>query len=1057
MEIPKDQSSSEEPSSVIIKGDYNIVGSGNKVIYTKQFITIKQFKEKDLFYPPLKPLLIFNPALFDDIINRINKTRIILLGGNELLRNDKNQFARALAYKLQEKHGGDNLKIYEWRKNTDVYDIAALLTERERGIYLFTELTLQMVQYSIDVIFETVQRKSHFLIITTNTNLHEWAKLTNSPSLIQELNAQMLYEKSYMELNLVELIARSSFSLPKELRREFVEVYKAQKVNQLNIRELVDFPLSPNRTIQYIAKCLRGYDDLDRFVRILCEDEDQAFSDDTIDEIIKKVTSKDWDLLKWYHEDLNKRDRHLLLGMTLLSGLYENQLFVAMEELVENEWRIREPVLNAFDYEELEKLKNYAVDIIETGEIERRIEIKPKLRKHIFNECWQNQRRLIVGSIQGMMNIVKNSIYRYTSHSRKPSFKLTEEAIDKLKQLGTPDYILEVLQQIKDRTYSQWFELEDDLKKNIGEHSFDLFQEKLSTIFDKDDILYDDDDDEFREITASAKRSQLYRTSDKIKLIHRVIGYALRQIAYESLPLAEEALFFYASEENEFMRNLAATSLAQWKNRENDPQDNKKYEDELYQILNRWYNEPEKVFDPSGEGLSKSRLVFIKEKKKYYYSTIMLTIGFAASHDKPNQCSEELLTLLKKFIPPLLDEIEETGPLKWVEVDWALGASTVPLLIKYHLEQLHKNGLLYDMMRYESSAIHIFYELSITYLKNPSLFNKIINRMNEICNRLRLLEKRYQKRAKKLTRRGIPASEIALSQDLRIYPQRERLMSILIATYGSLHFIDGDDRLTAKETFQRLKDIFKREHKESMLRDAVADAVRAQISRDFYNLKDEIRSILTIFNFRHYPKIAPGFCPIILEERKKLEKELAKKKKEEEGKFAEKKKETLLKDKFTEIDEDSFDPERRVTKTEKLLFGWISKGGGRYRLIGFLALFGAYLIKTKKEGKPEEFDELLTEKDYKMILYAILITPLSLFGLGRPFVLMHLLPTAITLNSNFGSELNEMIQTWCVKIGKGKIVIRWLGWALRISLFFVNYPALTVIIYFFIVFILLRG
>jgi len=1039
---------SEELPLIQVKGEYNIVSLEPQVRSANEFIRITENKEKDLFYTPQKPSVLFNDSLFAELILKIKRTRMIILWGIRSSRNDKNLFARAFAYQVKAEI--DELKILEWQKNTDIYDIPVLLTEKDAGIYLLTDITPQMVHYNLEAIHAVVQRKSHYLIITTNIVLGNWMRFTQAVNLFQEITAKMLYNGGYLALNLVELLGKSSLSLPLEIRNEFLVIYNAQKNFGFDLRELLIFPLSQNRSIEYVAERLRGYDDLDTFVRILSEDENRVFNDEIIDDIINKITSKDWDFLKWYYNDLKKRDRHLLLAMSLFSGLYENQFFAAIEELVEHEWRIREPVLDAFDYEELDILKNYAVDFIETGEIERKIEIKPHLRKHIFNECWHNHRRLIVSSIQGMMNIVKNSIYKHASFRPMYEIQITEETINKLKQLDIPDYILQELQKMKDRTYYQWFELLDALKDSLGEHSFELFQDKFKVIFDSNNFLTDDN--EFREISSTFKKSQLYRTNDKIKLIHRVIGSALRQIAYESPSLAEEALFFYASERDIFMRNLAALSLAQWRNREDESENNKKYERELYEVLNRWHKEPEKIFDPFGAGLSTSKKDFVKERKEFYFSTIILTIGFAATYDEPNQCAVELLNLLKEFIPPLLEV--EAGPAQWEAVEGALGTSTVPLLIKCHLAQLHEDGLLYDLMRYASSAIYIAYELSFTYLKNPLLFNRIIDRLNDICEQLKSIEKKHKKRVEKLRKKGIPESEIALSRDMRIYPPRKRLMSILIATYGNLPFIDGEGWLTAQETFQRLKYIFKSEPEESMLRDAVADAVKAQISRDFYNLKDEIRSILVIFNLNHYLRIVPGFYPMILKERKDLEKKLAKKKKEEEEKLARAEKETILEGTVTEIDDDALDSEKRITKSEEEMFDWILEGGRRFRLIGFLALFGAYLTQLNKKDKLKEFDQLITKKVHKKLFLSLLITPLCLFGLGSPFVIIHLLPMVVTLKSIFSIEIEEILKIWRSKIEKKSI--RRLGWALTISLFFANHFVLIVTVYLSIGFVIWR-
>ena len=70
---------------------------------------------------------------------------------------------------------------------------------------------------------------------------------------------------------------------------------------------------------------------------------------------------------------------------------------------------------------------------------------------------------------------------------------------------------------------------------------------------------------------------------------------------------------------------------------------------------------------------------------------------------------------------------EEKDPIKGL-VEEALGNVTTPLLMKYHLDQLHENGMLYDLMRYETGAKNIPFELSLIYLTKPQHLHLWISR-----------------------------------------------------------------------------------------------------------------------------------------------------------------------------------------------------------------------------------------------------------------------------------------------------------------------------------------
>lgn len=1042
----------------------------------------------DLFYQPDEPRIKFNESskLYKPIIKKLTESSMIIFYGDMSTRNDRNQFARSIAHRLKKAFAG-NLKICEWRKNTDVYDIPIFLTEEARGIYILTDISPRMVHYNLHAIETVVRRKSHFLLITTNNSLSTWNKV-NHRSLFHELTTEGLYSSDDLAVELVHLLYDSKLSLPVEIRKEFISSYEMQQEYKEDLGELISFRIGEKLTIKDIANRLRNHDDIKAFVRLLKErqrtkrptihidtesaesakrhtetvEEQRIFdigdfpaqklqqdteverggsikkqdsrtsvtetdsnilSDAMIEKIIEHILSTDWSLTKWFLQ-LEKEDKYLLVGATLLSGLYQNQLFTALEDLVENEWRIRDPSLAAFDYEELETLMDYAVARVETGKAEDIIEVKSGLRREVFQECWYHEQRLIVNSIQGLINLVKNSIEQQGHIYQTQPFEVRHEDIDRLIQLNLPPYIIEKIQLFIGKKYDRWNQLIHEIQEDIGSKSFKLFRDQLGVVFDYDILI--SDDEEYRAISRTAKITQLYGTNDKAILLRRVIGTALRQIAYESLPLAEEALFYLASTTIHEMRVLAAMSLAQWKEKEKNANGNQKYAKQLYEILNRWYKEPEKVYDPFGAGLSPEKRKFINDAQDRIHITIVITIGFAASYDDPNNCSPELFKLLRNFIPPA----KRVAPY--------LGNTTVPLLLKYHLKQLHENSLLYDLMLYTDSANYIAYELSLAYIKKPDLFNDIIEEMYTVCDQLKLQHKGNQKKIKKLEKQGKEIIGIQSDKAYGPYRLRKRLMSILISVFGLLQFTDREGQFNAQGTFDRLADIYKNESKEPDLQNAVADAVRQQIKRDFPNIENEIISILEIFDLIHLLQVIPGLLHQNKYERADLEKRLAKKRKEA----------IMLANFDEEIDEKRFDSERDVTDIESVMFSWIFSKRFKFRQFGFIALFFLFRPELFSNRTPEQLKSDIEKKVRFKLFKKLLIPSLCSLRFRVKRIVRQLLPATINLAANFPQEMWEMLRIWSHKLTDRKLNMnRETGRALSKALWLANHFFVAVFIH----------
>jgi hypothetical protein len=115
-------------------------------------------------------------------------------------------------------------------------------------------------------------------------------------------------------------------------------------------------------------------------------------------------------LSNWYHQQLESRERLLALGLSFFDGLFDDQFFAALEEIVEKVWQRRDASLRALDYCDLENLHNF-FNFTETKDQGTKIAIRfPKQRRTLFKVAWNSDRRQILSALPVMVDIVRKSV-----------------------------------------------------------------------------------------------------------------------------------------------------------------------------------------------------------------------------------------------------------------------------------------------------------------------------------------------------------------------------------------------------------------------------------------------------------------------------------------------------------------------------------------------------------------------------------------------------------------------------------------------------------------------
>ncbi|WP_373530218.1 hypothetical protein [Nostoc sp.] len=127
------------------------------------------------------------------------------------------------------------------------------------------------------------------------------------------------------------------------------------------------------------------------------------------EELINTLSQEDA-LSNWYHQKLGSRERLLALGLSFFDGLFDDQFFAALEEIVENVWQRRDASLRALDYCDLENLHNF-FNFTETKYQGTKIAIRfSKQRRTLFKVAWNSDRRQILSALPVMVDIVTKSV-----------------------------------------------------------------------------------------------------------------------------------------------------------------------------------------------------------------------------------------------------------------------------------------------------------------------------------------------------------------------------------------------------------------------------------------------------------------------------------------------------------------------------------------------------------------------------------------------------------------------------------------------------------------------
>lgn len=306
---------------------------------------------------------------------------------------------------------------------------------------------------------------------------------------------------------------------------------------------------------------------------------------------------------------------------------------------------------------------------------------------------------------------------------------------------------------------------------------------------------------------AAARNHELYGDKPRRDKLREVIGETLSEIGLIDVAAVEPALATLATHSNLGVQLVAAVAMARWRYYDEDKR--------LFDTLERWQNDTrllgllEELFKGTPEQQQTDAKVYIR-------SSIALAVGRASRYDPPDQLEARLLKLFEQL---------SQDPNYLVRRSFL--SYTLPQVLLSHLRQIHKHGLLEELLKKNVCIPFVAASLALAYRIRPGNVVAILDQWYENAKHMPIQAKDHEP------------------------TQREHLIATVARTYGEIDYSEpttaSGEELTATKAFKWLS-IILNDQQHPFIRQAVFIAVRNQAE----HWSDEIGRTLQDFTGRVY-------------------------------------------------------------------------------------------------------------------------------------------------------------------------------------------------------------
>ena len=566
------------------------------------------FGDSTEFFEPqlddVKPPDYLTPPFAFELIDRLARHRLLILGGHQLL--DRETFARHLAWlfatQLETSAAGRGVEIRQWSRDVDRGRLLASFQSHETStVFLLRDARPTHFGFDALRLRDDLTRTGHFAILSSVSDHGQWGL---------EHGAESWLDAPCSEIFPAEELSEFLGRLLAAAEPESGDSSGASLLCGLEPRDVVAKLETPNRIKRFVDSLEAVSEELD-VERVTRE--------------LEQLADGEVALQRWYRR-LSRRHQLLAMGLVLFGDLYDDQIFAALEEVMNAVWKTWDPRLSQFDFRDLEELRTY----FPNAGTERLISSRSvAVRQGIFEIAWALHRRHLMAALPVSIKLLKGAVQVARA---EPTAKKTNE---ELRQQNVPDRRKAGPATPGDRSLTGG--------PTVERLAWDLKGRSL-------------------ELWGSAVRSAMLRDST---------GDALSRVSKLSADGLDSHLRALASDRVPAVRLVAAKALAGWR-RSDGPENAERV---LFDKLREWNERALESVTSGWRG--RSSALEQRRNRACIRATVAMAVGYSALYDPPDQMSSELVRLVEKF----LDETDSIVQNTFSEV-------TLPMVMGAHLVQL---------------------------------------------------------------------------------------------------------------------------------------------------------------------------------------------------------------------------------------------------------------------------------------------------------------------------------------------------------------------------------
>lgn len=738
----------------------------------------------------------------DPLTERLRRQRLLILGGTSLA--EKTTIARHLAWylgaSLDHGAGEDDLPVQEWIRSAARPRLdAALAEEKQPTIFLLPRVQPYHLDHDPERLRHMVERAGHYAVVTTDTADSQWGldNRETARELWVELLPRQVYEPGYLGYFLCNEIHRVEGTLPQEVRLREAPP---------SPRQVLDLPLVVGLTVGEVVEHLQTPDQISSLVRWIAAAEGRLDAP-RLREVVHQLAGDRAAIHRWYRQ-LDERQQLLALGLALFDGLFDDQLFAALELMMDLVWRPRNPALAAFDYCDLEALTGY-FRLTEAAAGGVRVEThSAQQRQALLEVAWKLHRRQLLATLPVLTRLVRQAGDRWSTVRERWSGRSS-----RLWQMAT-----EAFDTLGDRGQPAADPAEGEPKTNEEEGEAAAAAERPSG----------EGEDGNAAGSLHLSRWQRYGPANELagtrarkERFFAVAAEALSHLASLAFHAVESCLMELAADGARDVQVVAARAMARWREQPES-------ERLLFKTLKAWRDEAavkerlRRAVNPRDRRAT-NPLAQVR-------ATVALTVGYAVLYDRPNRLHDELQELLAALADDHQPDVRDRFCFQ-----------TLPFALSLHRRQLEP--LVEDLVRYTELISPIGLGWAYACRIQPADALGLLDEWRQSC------------------RTATPANPQVLTL-------RETRLATVALTYGSMSFDGQAAPVPQARAFGELRQILAETH--PFVRQQAVLALVLQAGHSLGEVEAELRASMAAVSLEERNLLLGTFKRLYLEQRRTL-------------------------------------------------------------------------------------------------------------------------------------------------------------------------------------------